>query len=103
MELLRFENASKFTMRYSHEEVAIGGQVIPPGQMVFISLHGANWDTAVYKDPEVLDFNRDTRKSTVFGSGEYYCLGAHLAKLQMKTVLRYLLDHLPMTATCHRR
>ena len=59
---------------------------------------GAGWDPRVYPDPSRFDVDRDLRGSLNFGFGSGYCLGVHLARLQVGTLLDFVLDHLPSTA-----
>lgn len=99
MELLRYESPTKFLVRVAVEDVRWQDQTIPRGTIVLLSLMGAGWDPTVYPDPERFDVKRDLRGSLNFGFGSGYCLGVHLARLQVGTLLSFLLDHLPSSAT----
>lgn len=98
MECLRFESPTKYLMRASTEDFAIDGREIPRGRLILLSLMGAGWDPRVYPEPERFDVDRDLRGSLNFGFGSGYCLGVHLARLQVGTLLDYILDHLPSNA-----
>ncbi|MAG31338.1 MAG: hypothetical protein CL908_10675 [Deltaproteobacteria bacterium] len=99
MELLRYEGATKFLVRAAVEDIEWEGQTIPAGSILLLSIFGAGWDPRVFPNPEVFDYRRDVRGSLSFGFGSGYCLGAHLARLQLGEIIRFFLDHLPSTAT----
>ncbi|MEZ4331307.1 MAG: cytochrome P450 [Myxococcota bacterium] len=99
MELLRYESPTKFLVRVAVEDVQWQDQTIPRGTIVLLSIMGAGWDPEVFPEPERFDVTRDLRGSLNFGFGSGYCLGVHLARLQVGTLLHFMLDHLPSTAT----
>ena len=99
MEVLRYESPTKFLVRVAVEDVKWESQVIPRGTVALLSLMGAGWDPRVFPEPQRFDVSRDLRGSLSFGFGSGFCLGVHLARLQVGTLLDYLLDHLPSTAT----
>jgi len=98
MECLRYESPTKYLMRASLEDFELEGHAIPKGRLLLLSLMGAGWDPRVYPDPDRFDVDRDLRGSLNFGFGSGYCLGVHLARLQVGTLLDFVLDHLPSTA-----
>lgn len=99
MELMRFEGATKFLARSTLEDVAWKDQTIPADSTVLISILGAGWDPTVFEDPARFDVTRELRKSLSFGFGRGYCMGSHLARLQLSELLGYFLDHLPPGAS----
>jgi cytochrome P450 len=99
MELLRFESPTKFLVRVAVEDVDWEGQTIPRGTIVLLSIMGAGWDPRAFPEPQRFDVRRDLKGSLNFGFGSGYCLGVHLARLQVGTLVHFLLDHLPSTAT----
>ncbi len=99
MELLRFESPTKFLVRVAVEDVLWEGQTIPRGTIVLLSIMGAGWDPRAFPEPQRFDVQRDLKGSLNFGFGSGYCLGVHLARLQVGTLVEFLLDHLPSTAT----
>lgn len=98
LELLRYEFPAKFLVRFATEDIDLGGHRFARGDMVLTTVHGLGWDPRVFTEPERIDFHRDQRKSPVFGHGEFYCIGAHLAKSELRQLLGYFLDHLPDSA-----
>lgn len=98
MELLRYEGPTKYLVRAAVEDVIFEGQTIPRQTLVLLSIMGAGWDPRVFPAPERFDVDRDLKGSLSFGFGAGYCLGVHLARLQVGTLVDYFLDHLPSTA-----
>jgi cytochrome P450 len=99
MELLRYESPTKYLVRVALDDVEFEGQTVPKGSLVLLSIMGAGWDPRVFKNPEVFDPQRDLKGSLSFGFGSGYCLGVHLARLQVGTLIDFFLDHLPSSAT----
>ncbi|TMC99430.1 MAG: cytochrome P450 [Chloroflexi bacterium] len=71
------------------------GQVIRKGDMVFVSLIGADTDPQQFPDPEVLNILRQENQHVAFGKGIHYCLGAPLARLEGQIAIGTLLQRLP--------
>ena len=92
-ELLRYVNpVNNATFRFTGEPVEIGGVPIGPGEVVLVSLSGANRDPSRYPDPERLDLGRDSGGHLAFGHGIHYCLGAPLARLEAEIAFTGLLE-----------
>ena len=66
--------------------------------MLMLSFGGASRDPAIYADPHVFDIERDPRELLVFGNGPHYCLGANLARQELRCMLDAVLDFLPEAA-----
>jgi len=81
--------------RYAVRDFELRGRTIRKGQMLMLSFAGANRDPSVFPDPDAFDIDRDTRESLVFGNGPHFCLGSHLARVEMESALGVLLDRLP--------
>jgi nocardicin N-oxygenase len=96
-EMLRFAMAGLGAShaRIATEDLEIAGIRIRRGEAVFASLPAANHDPDVFTDPEVLDFRRAHNPHLAFGHGPHVCLGAHLARLELRVALRSLLDAFP--------
>ena len=91
-ELLRHVNpVNNATLRFACEPLEIGGARIGRGEVVLVSLSGANRDPSRYADPDRLDFGRDTSGHLAFGHGIHYCLGAPLARLEAEIAFGGLL------------
>jgi cytochrome P450 len=95
-ELLRFDApVPHSTFRYAVEPVEIGGQVIPAGAQVIVSLAAANRDPGRIADADRLDLQREGGRHLAFGHGIHHCLGAPLARLEGELALRSLLRRFP--------
>ena len=70
------------TFRYTTQNVALGGTVIPAFNQVIISLAAANRDPARYANPHTFDIARPDTSHLAFGHGIHHCLGARLARLE---------------------
>jgi cytochrome P450 len=77
------------------EDVDWRGLHIPAGTWVVLSILGANRDPAVFRDPDHFDVGRRPQNAMTFGLAAHHCLGIHLARAEMATGLRVLLDRLP--------
>jgi cytochrome P450 len=70
----------------------IEGTVIPPGAKAMFLYASANRDPRKFPDPDRLDIHRDTTGHLAFGHGVHFCLGAHLARIEVITAVDHLLD-----------
>jgi cytochrome P450 len=80
---------------YAVHEVELSGVVLPAGTRAHAMPAAANRDPAVFPDPARFDPARDTGKSLGFGHGVHYCLGMHLATMQMTTMFPMLHRRFP--------
>ncbi|RYG97448.1 MAG: cytochrome P450 [Alphaproteobacteria bacterium] len=94
-EALRIETPVPFVFRWVYEDVTIDEVAIPAGSTVMASLGSSNRDKAAFADPERLDLTRKgIRNHYAFGNGVHYCLGAMLARLELQTALRRILNRM---------
>jgi cytochrome P450 len=94
-EMLRFWPPVIDFRRTATRDVELGGRRIGRGQKVVVYHASANRDPAVFPDPDRFDVTRSPNDHVSFGYGPHYCLGAQLAKLQMRAVFRQVLDRMP--------
>jgi cytochrome P450 len=95
-EMLRYNGPVEVaTERFVMEPMELGGQQLKVGDLVFVSLIGANHDPDVFPNPHVFDITRDAHKHIAFGNGIHYCLGAPLARLEGTIAISTLLRRLP--------
>lgn len=95
-ELIRHTPIVFTSLRIASEDVELGGVLIPAGTCVIANTASANRDPSVYDDPDRLDITRDGPPAILtFGGGVHYCLGAHLARLELTEALR------PITRRIH--
>ncbi|PWQ83613.1 cytochrome P450, partial [Enterococcus faecium] len=72
------------TVRVAVEDVDIDGYTVPAGAMVLANTASAHRDPATYRDPERFDITRgDAHAMLTFGGGVHYCLGSHLARIEL--------------------
>ncbi|MFC0436582.1 cytochrome P450 [Kutzneria buriramensis] len=81
--------------RIAKEDLELGGQVIRAGEAVLVQLDSANRDRTMFADAEDLDFGREANHHLSFGFGVHHCLGAPLARLELRVVLDTLVRRLP--------
>src|SRR5207245_9312754 len=82
--------------RTTTSAVEIHGQHLPPGEKVVLFYHSANRDERVFEDPWRFDVTRDPNRHVGFGGGgPHYCLGASLARTQLRSIFGELLRVLP--------
>jgi cytochrome P450 len=86
-EMLRWWTPVMTFRRTATADCELGGQRIRAGEKVVVSFTSANRDEAVFADPDRLDIRRQPNPHLVFGHGPHFCLGAHLARVQMRALL----------------
>lgn len=90
-ELLRFDSSVITWRRKTARAVEMGGVSIPEGADLLLALCSGNRDDAHFANPDELDFDRENAKTHLsFGFGIHYCLGAPLARLELKIILEEL-------------
>ncbi len=95
-ELMRHSPVVFGTMRKAVEDVELGGVRMPAGTLVIVNTAAANRDPAVYDDPDRLDITREGPATMLtFGGGIHYCLGAHLARLELAQALTVITRRMP--------
>jgi cholest-4-en-3-one 26-monooxygenase len=90
-EILRWQPPINVFRRTATTDTVLGGQEIAKGEKVMMFYAGANRDPAVFDDPDTFDITRDPNPQLSFGVGEHFCLGANLARLQLRVVFEELL------------
>lgn len=94
-ELLRYVSPVQHFRRTATSDVVLGDQRVRAGDKVVIWFGAANRDPDVFPDPHRLDLLRDPNPHVALGVGPHFCLGAHLARLEMSEMLRSLLAVAP--------
>jgi cytochrome P450 len=91
-EMLRLEGSTKVTFRVASKDTHIGDIAIPAGTRIVSSLAGANRDPARWEDPATFVLDRPKiREHLAFGRGAHTCIGAPLARAEVRTILEQLL------------
>ena len=96
-ELLRFVplGGSESMPRVATEDVRLGEVEVRAGETVFPAMISANFDAAVFTDPLALELDRRHNPHVSFGHGPHFCLGAQLARMEIRIVLGTLVRELP--------
>jgi cytochrome P450 len=82
-------------VRTATADVELAGHTIPAGDLVVCSLPTANRDPELIRDPETLDVTRGAAGHVAFGHGVHHCLGAPLARMEMRIAFPALLRRFP--------
>ncbi len=95
-ESLRLEPAAATVDRYATGDQYLGDVRIRRGDLVSVSIAGANRDPAAFPHPDDFDVRRaNTRQHVAFAHGPHVCLGMHLARVEARIAVARLLDRLP--------
>ncbi|MEM8925511.1 MAG: cytochrome P450 [Actinomycetota bacterium] len=95
-ESLRLEPAAAVVDRYATADATIGDARIPAGDLVRVSLTGANRDPRIFAEPDRFDPHRSYGgRHLSFVPGPHACIGAHLARAATTAAVRAVLDGLP--------
>ncbi len=91
-EILRSDDPLVANRRTTTREVEIGGRTIPAGSNLTLMWIAANRDPRAFENPESIELRRRTEAGLVWGRGTHLCLGAPLARLEMRVALEGLLE-----------
>ena len=91
-EILRWSSPPLHILRTATSHVEIGGQAILPGQAVTVWTPSVNRDEEAFDAPDDFDVGREGNRHLTLGAGEHFCLGAALARLELRVLFEELLD-----------
>ena len=94
-EFLRYDAPTQRGIRTARENFEMGGKQIRKGQMLHIMIGAANRDPAQFSDPDRIDITRDPNRHVTLGHGVHYCLGAALARLELRVAVSSFLKRFP--------
>jgi cytochrome P450 len=94
-EMLRFSPPVMYFRRTATQDTEIAGTEVAAGDKVTVWYPSANRDEAVFERPDEFDVARDPNDHLAFGVGEHFCLGSHLARLEIRVMFERLLERLP--------
>lgn len=94
-EAIRLDPPTAWIPRINPVDQQWHGYDIPGGAPMMLGVMAANRDPAVYPDPDRFDIDRRPTSVMTFGFGTHFCLGAHLARAEMETALRVIVQRLP--------
>jgi cytochrome P450 len=93
-EMLRWTTPGRHIMRTATRDIELGGQTIRDGEAVALFFNSANRDEAVFADADQFRIDRRPNPHLAFGLGQHHCIGAHLARREMRALLKALLPRL---------
>lgn len=94
-EVLRFEPPVIHFRRTATQDVELRGKKIKAGDKVVLYYSAANRDPEVFSDPDCFDITRASNPHLTFGMGEHFCLGSHVARLEIRETFREIIERLP--------
>jgi cytochrome P450 len=93
-EFLRFSSPVVHMMRTVSRDVELAGKPLRSGDRVVLWNPSANRDERVFRDPDLFDISRTPNPHISFGYGIHSCMGAHLARLELRLMLEELVDRM---------
>jgi len=94
-ETLRWTTPIAHVRREATRDFELRGRAIRAGDWVVVWIASANRDEEVFADPDRFDVGRTPNEHLSFLYGQHYCLGAHLARLELRAILSELISQLP--------
>src|SRR5581483_7194670 len=91
-EMLRWWTPVMHFRRTAAVDTELGGVEVRAGEKVVVWFSAANRDPEVFADPDAFDITRSPNEHLTFGHGPHFCLGAHLARVQMRAMFSAVLD-----------
>ncbi|MEU7484711.1 cytochrome P450 [Streptomyces sp. NPDC042319] len=105
-EILRYTSPALHVVRVAKKDVEVGGQQVRAGQAVAIWNSSVNRDETAFPDPDRFDLGRTPNRHLTFGIGPHFCLGAPLARAELKVLLEVLAEkvtHLELVGPVERQ
>ena len=94
-EILRFDPPLHMFTRYAYEDIEIGGHMFARGDEVALMLGATGRDPKIWQSPDRFDPTRSIIRNTSFGGGIHFCVGAPLARLELRIALPLLFERYP--------
>jgi cytochrome P450 len=86
-EMIRFCAPAQWFARTAHKDVEVAGARVRKGQRVIVLFGSAARDPAEFDDPDSFVWNRKIDRVLSFGTGQHYCLGIHLARMELRILV----------------
>jgi cholest-4-en-3-one 26-monooxygenase len=94
-EFIRWVSPVLNMSRTATEDHELQGQQIHAGDQLLLLYASANRDERVFKEPDALDVTRAHNRHVAFGFGAHFCLGAQLARLEIRVMFEELIRRIP--------
>lgn len=95
-ECMRYSPVIFNTLRVALDDVDLAGYRIPAGTLVIANIAAANRDAQTYPEPDRFDITREGAPAILtFGGGIHYCLGSHLARIELTEALTVMARRMP--------
>jgi cytochrome P450 family 142 subfamily A polypeptide 1 len=94
-EMLRWTSPVKNMCRTLTADTTFHGMEMHEGEKIMLMFESANFDEAVFGDPESFRIDRSPNSHLAFGFGTHFCLGNQLARLELSMMTRRVLERLP--------
>ena len=102
-EIFRYDSPLPFFHRFVMEDMEYKGYKFHKGEKIGVLYASANRDPAQFSNPDRFDITRQPNRHLAFGIGSHFCLGNHLARLNMEIIFTSLLQHFPgMLLECQK-
>lgn len=92
IEISRLTSSVRGSLRIASEDIVYNEVLFPKGTFLFVNIASANRDRTLYDNPDDFQFGRKHGNELTFGAGMHYCLGSHLAKLEMAEIVSAMVD-----------
>lgn len=94
-EMIRYCAPAQWFARTARKPFTLHGATVEPGQRIITLLASANRDERQYPDPDVFQWDRPIKRSLAFGRGQHFCIGYHLARLEVTVLVQEWLRRVP--------
>jgi len=94
-EMLRWVSPVMQFRRTALRDVEVGGRSIRKGEKLVMYYGAANRDPAVFENPDVFDVRRRPNSHLAFGTGTHFCVGSHMARLELRVAFEEILRRYP--------
>ncbi len=93
-ELFRFSSPLQYTVRINNKDLNIDNINIPKNSKLYLSIASANRDPNAFSDPDKIIIDRKPNDHLAFGGGAHFCLGAQIARQEMRYCLKPMIQFL---------
>ncbi len=94
-EMLRYCAPAQWFMRTCNKTVTVAGQTILPGQRAFAMIASGLRDEREFDHPDEFRWDRPIPRVLSFGAGMHFCIGVHLARMEIRTMVDAFLRRVP--------